>query len=151
MKLYAATRVIFCGGFLFVVMSLAVVMTAGVTVNDGAVEKHRQDLFRTSLATIESLQLFFQQLRRIGHTTSALAEDNTRTYALEHLALGGTVALLELGHDLPHGFSSSCPILFSQSQHDARPDKCATSTFHGAHTPAKGVAKITTCLFIDSD
>ena len=49
MKLYAAARVIFCGGFLFVVMSLAVVMTAGVTVNDGAVEKHRQDLFHRKL------------------------------------------------------------------------------------------------------
>ena len=44
MKLYAAARVIFCGGFLFVVMSLAVVMTAGVTVNNGAVEKHRKYL-----------------------------------------------------------------------------------------------------------
>ena len=49
MKLYAAARVIFYGGFLFVVMSLAVVMTAGVTVNDGAVEKHRQDLFHRKL------------------------------------------------------------------------------------------------------
>ena len=44
MKLYAAARVIFCGGFLFVVMSLAVVMTAGVTINDGAVEEHGQHL-----------------------------------------------------------------------------------------------------------
>lgn len=44
MKLYAAARVIFCGGFLFVVMPLAVVMAAGVTVNDGAIEKHRQHL-----------------------------------------------------------------------------------------------------------
>ena len=42
-------KVIFCGGFLFVVMSLAVVMAAGVTVNDGAVEKHRQDLFHRKL------------------------------------------------------------------------------------------------------
>ena len=45
MKLYAVARVIFCGGFLFVVMPLATVMAAGVAVNDGAVEKHRQDLF----------------------------------------------------------------------------------------------------------
>ena len=44
MKLYAAARVIFCGGFLFVVMSLAVVVAAGVAVNDGAIEKHRQHL-----------------------------------------------------------------------------------------------------------
>ena len=49
MKLYAAARVIFCGGFLFVVMSLAVVMTVGITVNDGAVEKHRQHLLHRKL------------------------------------------------------------------------------------------------------
>ena len=49
MKLYAAARVIFCGGFLFVVMSLAVVVAAGVTVNDGAVEKHRQHLLHRKL------------------------------------------------------------------------------------------------------
>ena len=44
MKLYAAARVIFCGGFLFVMMALAVVVTAGIAVNDGAVEEHRQHL-----------------------------------------------------------------------------------------------------------
>ena len=44
MKLYAAARVIFCGGFLFVVMSLTVVVTAGIAVNNGAIEKHRQHL-----------------------------------------------------------------------------------------------------------
>jgi len=49
MKLYAAARVIFCGGFLFVVMSLAVVVTAGIAVNDGAVEKHRQHLLHRKL------------------------------------------------------------------------------------------------------
>ena len=49
MRLYAAAKAIFCGGFLFVVMSLAMVMTAGVTVNDGAVEKHRQHLLHRKL------------------------------------------------------------------------------------------------------
>ena len=49
MKLYAAARVIFCGGFLFVVMSLAVVVTVGVAINDGAVEKHRQHLLHRKL------------------------------------------------------------------------------------------------------
>ena len=44
MKLYAAARVIFCGGFLFVVMSLAMVVATGIAVYDGAIEKHRQHL-----------------------------------------------------------------------------------------------------------
>ena len=38
-----------CGGLLFVMMTLAVVVTAGIAVNDGAVEKHRQDLFHRKL------------------------------------------------------------------------------------------------------
>ena len=49
MKLYAAAKVIFCGGFLFVMMALAVVVTAGITINDGAVEKHRQHLLHRKL------------------------------------------------------------------------------------------------------
>lgn len=215
MKLYAAARVIFCGGFLFVVMSLAVVVAAGIAVNDGVVEKHCQHLlhrkfWRASVDTnaqlvqqIDSalaqsttkhigaallgqeprhgamfmfgrlqhllvnnfsvfyindsdlwrfsevlpqfalvggysyslihdrmvleisakivllqqiqLQLLLQKLRRISYTAGALTEDHTCTYPFEHLALGGTIALLKLGHDLAHGFSSSYPILFSQS------------------------------------
>ena len=95
--------------------------------------------------------MLLQQLRRVGHTAGAFTEDHARTDTLEHLALCGSVALLELGHDLPHGFSSSYPILFSQSQDDACPDKCTTGAFHVAHARAKGVAQITTSLFIDSD
>ena len=49
MRLYAAARVIFCGGFLFVVMSLAVMVATRIAVNDGAVEKHRQHLFHRKL------------------------------------------------------------------------------------------------------
>ena len=82
---------------------------------------------------IEQLQLLFQKLRRIGHTACALAKDHTRTDTLEHLALGGAIALLELGHDLAHGFSSSYPILFNHSQDDACPNKCAACAFHVAH------------------
>ncbi len=54
------------------------------------------------------LQLFLQQLRCVGHTVGAFTEDNTRTYPFEHLTSGGTIALLELGHDLAHGFSGVC-------------------------------------------
>ena len=97
------------------------------------------------------LQLFFQQLRCIGHTTSTLAEDHTRTDALEHLALGGTIALLELGHDLSHAFSCGCLIFGGHSQDDTRPDECTTSTFHVAHARAEGVAQVTACFFIDSN
>ena len=61
------------------------------------------------------LQLLLQKLRSIGHTVGALTEDYTCTYPFKHLTLGGAIALLELSHDLPHGFSSSYPILFSQS------------------------------------
>ena len=49
MKLYAAARVIFCGGFLFVVMSLAVVVAAGIAVNDGAVKEHGKHLLHRKL------------------------------------------------------------------------------------------------------
>ena len=64
MKLYAAARVIFCGGFLFVVMSLAVVMAAGVAVNDGAVEEHRQDLLHRKLgcASMDTNAQLVQQI-----------------------------------------------------------------------------------------
>lgn len=97
------------------------------------------------------LQLLFQKLRRISHTVRALAEDNARPNALEHLALGGTVALLELGHDLPHAFSCHRLVLGGQSQDDACPDKSTTGTFHVAHARTKGVAQVTACFFIDSN
>ncbi len=84
--------------------------------------------------------MLLQQLRRIGHTAGAFTEDHTRTDTLEHLALGGAIALLKLGHDLPHGFSSSYPILFSQSQDDTCPNKRAACAFHIAHARTKSVA-----------
>jgi hypothetical protein len=86
------------------------------------------------------LQLLLQELSCISYTARALTEDHTRTDTLEHLALGGTVALLELGHDLPHGFSSAYPILFSQSQDDTCPNKRAACAFHIAHARTKSVA-----------
>ncbi len=50
MRLYAAARFSYlCGGLLFVMMPFAVVVTAGVTINDGAVEKHRQHLLHRKL------------------------------------------------------------------------------------------------------
>ena len=39
----------FAAVFLFVVMPLAVVVAAGIAVNDGAVEKHRQHLLHRKL------------------------------------------------------------------------------------------------------
>lgn len=49
MKLYAAAKVIFCGGFLFVVMPLAVVVATGIAINNGAVEKHGKHLLHRKL------------------------------------------------------------------------------------------------------
>ena len=50
--------------FLFVVMPLAVVVAAGVAVNDGAIEKHRQHLLHRKLgrASMDTNAQLVQQI-----------------------------------------------------------------------------------------
>ena len=88
----------FAAVFLFVMMPLAVVVAAGITVNDGAVEEHRQHLIHRKLGCA-SVDTNAQLVQKID---SALAQSATKH-------IGATL----LGQEPRHG----AVFMFGRLQH----------------------------------
>ena len=97
------------------------------------------------------IQLLFQKLGCISHTARALAQHDMSTHAFQQLTLGGTVLLLEAGHDLPHSRSRFRSILCGHPQDNTCPYKSSTSSFHGSHASAKSAAQVFGSHLINAD
>jgi hypothetical protein len=91
---------------------------------------------------------FLQKLGCIGHAIGALTKDFPRAYALQKLALRGSVALLELVHDLAHLFRRGA--LAYQSQYEASAGNGAASPFRVAHARPEGSGKAYGGLLVDA-
>ena len=92
------------------------------------------------------LQYFFQELGSICDAVRAVTEGLTGPDALQELAPGGAVPLLELRHDLLHPGAGEGTVLAQQADDHAGTDKGATGAFHIAHPDTKGSGDIQCCL-----
>ena len=84
------------------------------------------------------LEEVFEEFAGVGDAVGAVAEGLAGPYALEKLAPGGAVPLLEAGHDGFHVCSSGVAVAPCKAKDHAGADKGAAGALHVAHTCAVG-------------
>ena len=95
----------FAAVFLFVMMALAVVVTVGVAINDGAVEKHRQHLLHRKLGRA-SMDTNAQLVQQIDSTLAYYATKHIGATLFGQEPRHGTVLMFgRLQHLLVNNFS----------------------------------------------